>query len=230
MTMTKLIIILLLTVCIFSIEAKQKIINGIQVDNGIFPAVIRLNSRCTGTFIEHNILLTAAHCFRDPSVNVSIQTHYYTTWSSHIFLHPNYSRATTRNSPNDLALVVFQNNASPAIRYVAYEPPQINYQVTLVGFGYKDYPNGNYGIKNYGTNYISEINDIFIVIRRPESETPHATGVYSTAYSGDSGGPLFYNNQIIGVAKSAGRNNTNYTNITIPENLEFINKILNEYR
>ncbi len=230
------IVAIFLCILIFStvLNAKNKIINGIQIDYDIYPAVVKVLPGCTGTFIDHNILITAAHCIYgryqgEIDQEVTIQTHHKQVTSIKAYVHRKYIRAFSPRQ-HDLAILEFPNNSAPAIRYIANQTPPVRSHVTLVGHGFQQLDFGNYGTKRYGHNIINSITDYFIIIRQDDytSETP--AGVRSGTSSGDSGGPLFYNNEMIGIVGGGGTKNTKYVNLNDPDNREFINKTLETIR
>ncbi|MGE0174183.1 MAG: trypsin-like serine protease [Oligoflexales bacterium] len=213
-----------------------KIVNGEKTED--FPSVVFVHDGdggwCTGTFVGHNVLLTATHCI-DPRRKDEIYfidtasvpkdgdlSDFDSVKAKNIFYdgNPGGDTALAMNQANelmDLAVIIFPDNSAPAASAIyPSTPPHKAAKATLVGYGLTDLPNiknpGRAGIKRVGQNqvvyssptFLQEMNldakmsGVLAVLGNPEDGAGSPSE--SLASSGDSGGPLFIDNQLAGVA------------------------------
>jgi hypothetical protein len=197
------------------------ITNGLSQDPSNFPSVVLISvatsatstSFCTGTFIGDNVVLTVAHCLDELQTNGG-------TPPSEITIHVGGSDgqditaskafymmwAGEDNSAygNDLAVLVVPEGSAPSITPVAVVPPAINGTVTIAGFGNlqvgHDNNNSNSAHDLYsGSNQVAGLIDDYIFeVGEAGTKITSESGQNSLAASGDSGGPMFFNNTLVG--------------------------------
>lgn len=198
-----------------------KVVNGKETQD--FPAVAQLDQGflglfgfCTGTFIKHNIMLTAAHCVKGEttlSVNRKKALKY--------FAHPNYDTYDVRY---DIALVLFPENTSSSVVNISTERIKINDRFAIIGFGHNDYiyddETGRAIVSDQSVNKIKRIG--FNIYRGVQGTEVHSENIIyfeglSTRFGdsislgenvsvgkGDSGGPMIVDSKGI-VAISSGQ-------------------------
>ena len=133
---------------------------------------------------------------------------------------------------------------APIPSEIASEPTLYDQEVIIVGFGDdKNYSQNNIlmgsgaGIKRIGANRIYASLGSGLIIIASDADGCEKVNNPSTSGNGDSGGPLYAEGKIAGVALGGGilpartgetcpRSISYYSNIQIDKNLEFINKFL----
>jgi len=205
------------------VESHTKVVNGIDITGDEHPAVVRIvmsypngyMGSCTGTFISHNILITASHCIDGAS---SVKTG--KVKSVKILKNKLYKDNQRDWMYHDTALVKFPDNTSKHTMNVATKPIADKDVVTLVGFGLNDYVyvNGrgeesNYsrsGVKRKATNLYLKNSDladgaVSFMGRGKNSNGFRGDGNYGSLGQGDSGGPLIVAGKgIVGIASAQG--------------------------
>ncbi len=212
-----------------NIYAKNKLINAISIDNGDYPAVVRIEPNgCTGTFIDHNLAITAGHCVcnkRRVNQHIEVETHYYKVKTLRVFVHTHYNCQNPRVASNDIAILLFPDNSSPAIRYVAKQKPKIGSNAILVGFGSSE--DSNYGVKKRGMNTIDSISYDYIYLKDNSlDDSPPTPGFNTMPKNGDSGGPLFVNDELVGTVTGGNSSYIKYVNLNKPSNRQFLDLFL----
>ncbi|MBH5300193.1 trypsin-like serine protease [Corynebacterium silvaticum] len=165
----------------------------VSSDYQLAQMVIRVQS-CTGTAIAPHWVLTAKHCFRDET--------------GKRYVHLGIKRATEENKtvidrfveadktffiPNsDVALLhTIQDMKLPRYAELDYSPLTPGTQGTGYGWG-----RGTAGLLKRGELAVKSIGKT--THRGPAIEAYHTDG--SNTQAGDSGGPLFVNSKVVGVA------------------------------
>ena len=203
--------------------SSTKVTNGTQISENDYPAVVRIsigNFACTATFVTKNIIITAAHCVAsgDPV--------FQGITADRVAVHPAY---TTGVSPNDLAFAQFPRDIAPAVAVIRATPPKVSDPFEIVGYGLNDtVSKTGAGTKRVGKNSVQDLSQGFISFEGT-AFAGDGSGTDSASGSGDSGGPLFINQQISGVTSGGSvggdRKASMYVNLHAPANLEFIRKL-----
>ena len=210
--------------------ADLKVTNGVQITNHEFPSVVLLmlegRNICTGTFVNDSQIVTAAHCVyglntNNPDIKIveplqsGGRTRYIEKARALNFVkNPNY-RMRDNNGVNhsDLAIINFPMGTSDHDRSIAAIPPEVDQEITIVGYGNNQNfidQNGQQsgkgaGTKRVGTNFVRMLDDGMIVfLGLTEAIGDVERGEFSASGSGDSGGPLFVDGQLAGVTSGGG--------------------------
>ncbi len=198
------------------------VINGTLVKQGEFDAIgsVGNNSDCTGTLIQGNLVLTAAHCFEECSScrakftlynmthkNESNTSRDYSFYGDAV-LYPEYG--TGRNGA-DLALIKLDENVSQILQIepipIATYVMQPGTNLMFVGFGNIS---TNCETLNFRKKYKSNA-PVYLVypVNISASSYGTATGYYGNTTGicpGDSGGPALDNAiKIVGIIKGPVR-------------------------
>jgi hypothetical protein len=188
-------------------------------------------SRCTGTFVSSNTMITAAHCVPPDSspgvvyLPVTSQLLDMSRVSADAVVgtgvrakrvfrndYPTTLINDTRLTRKDLAVVVFPDGTAPAMLDIAAEAGAAGDEVTLVGFGitHLDEERRDEDLtarKRVGHNVLVENEvtrsheDAYFLAGSAENGGDSA---HAIASHGDSGGPLLLGGRLLGVASSAG--------------------------
>lgn len=210
-------------------SSQLHITNGSDVKEKIYPSVVEVKAfgggsleGCTGTFVTHYQLVTAAHCLEglEPdhasifAAKFDEEGNESTSFQADAFkIHPLYD-PTLKPNPHDLAVVNFPRHAASKISLIASQRAPLDVWVQLVGYG----DNKNFydesgqlsgsgsGKKRLGTNKLLAYDSDMIRIEGVAGETAGISkGRESCSGKGDSGGPLFYNSStLIGVNYGGG--------------------------
>lgn len=256
---TLLLILILLT----STSNLYAISHGIVLTNSEFPNVIKYRVKdangsgysCTGTYIKHNLIITAAHCLEGRDI-VSING---ISEKSSYSIHPLYQNPKDKY---DLAFIKTDARGStdsfPSLNI--NDKIDSGLPIILIGYGLKvsvsglnkaiieerskvdniNYLNELSSIKRKGVNYLyraeSTLENDNIVFVSDEIElfdfekSSNIDEKVSGSYFGDSGGPIFQGEKIIGLMvgqTSFGKKCFNQgTNLQLKENRNFINSML----
>lgn len=214
-------------------NSASKVTNGVTISGSTFPSTVLLvtvgaqgESICTGTFVNDSQVVTAGHCVENlsktkPNLLVATEINGRTvpfakavSWVR----NPSYTFAQGV-SPYDLAVINFPANSAPAISPIATEAPKVGEAFTIVGYG----NNKNFidnsgvlngagaGVKRAGSNRISQVAGGMISFAgltgavEVEGMEP---GQYVSSGSGDSGGPMFVGNKLVGITSGGGLSQT----------------------
>ena len=215
-----------------------KIANGRAAAAGEYPEVVLLQEQsskglCSGTFIDANTVITAAHCtmagkevnldtyvIKDLTMKIvkviDIEKKQFETiaTSSVVYRSPKWDEAirTQMINPFDVAIVKFENYSSPSFAKVASEKPDMGKDVSLVGFGLNYVPNKfawridktSVGVKRVGDNKVGLLARGLIAVKGT-TKTTSADGTNACPSRGDSGGPMFSDGKIVGITSGGGR-------------------------
>lgn len=188
-------------------SSELRITNGEDIDFLDYPEVVRLQfsvdgrkvGNCTGTFVSHNTVLTAAHCRRYKNSEARFQTapDKYSEPAKQILIHPKYTRA----GPFDLAVLLFSDRASMYWATIAPNAPQKGDPLVIVGFGRKNHNDTlSAHVKRLGHNVVDAVSGGVIEFSGVLSGP--GTGEDAASSQGDSGGPMFVNGLLVGVTSS----------------------------
>ncbi len=197
---------------------------------------------CTGTAVSATTVMTAGHCVYDRGeqvgsggrilgkqycLNNAIYKH---VCSNDIYVNPSYpAHSQLSNGGFDFAFVVFPKDTFKYYFRMNTDVVKPGDAVLFVGYSEEKLPQGASN-KRFGYNKVSSLlasdrNDIF-------SDYGHSFD--SVAVSpGDSGGPLFKNCQITGVASRMGGDDSDkvsiHTNLTHPLTVQTLKSAANAY-
>lgn len=214
-------------------DSTGKVTNGVVISGSSFPSTVLLimNSRqgqsiCTGTFVNDSQVVTAGHCVEGlsktkPNLLVATEVNGRTVPFARAISwvrNPTYSFAQGV-SPYDMSVITFPANTAPAISPIATEAPKVGEVFTIVGYG----NNQNFigktgvldgagaGVKRAGSNRLSQVSGGMLTFAgltgtvKVEGAEP---GQYVASGSGDSGGPMFVNGNLVGVTSGGGLSQT----------------------
>jgi secreted trypsin-like serine protease len=209
-----------------------KVTNGIEIAETDYPSVVFIAAQtpeglanCTATFVNDSQVVSAGHCVegtseRSPAIYLVEQT---------IVNGRPQMRALAKAQrwyrdasydindgvgPLDLSVINFPANSAPATSAIAVVDPQVDDELTIVGYG----NNRNYvdslgqlsgsgaGKKRKGVNVVGNVSDDGMIqfIGVPSALSDVEAGRYALSGSGDSGGPLFIKGRLAGVTSGGG--------------------------
>ena len=228
-------------------------LNSANLVNGLattkFPSVVALlrpegnfYTICTGTFVSHNTLVTAAHCIDESESGgmFYVPGHYIKdidkSWGEKVTpikaFHATQAKTYTNGSQSillsdsiyDLAILLFPENTAPSTSPLLNRTVVEDETVTVVGFGKSSTTNPSISsplVRRYGQNKaVQNPEDIFPdyvlpdglvgTIGRSETDLSAVNSCQlstdSQAATGDSGGPLFFEDRIAATT-SVGQTN-----------------------
>lgn len=199
------------------------VFQGTEITDSTYSAVAQLISpaQCTATFVSKTTMITAAHCVFPSQGHVSVKLAQGTELQAedkNVFVHPDfrpvimpwprndqaYYQQLMTAGRSDVAVVVFPHPISDTFHTMLDRPPLPGEKVTIVGFGGTEPEGSDYGIKRKGCNQIKELTEGMIhFTARPLSNGAAGGLCESGAIPGDSGGPLFIDDQLAGISSWA---------------------------
>ncbi len=184
---------------------------------------------CTGTFVSSNTMITAGHCVKSDSLKTILyigrdrfdlkvsskkMNEILAAGIKPIAFVDGDNGADSDGAKKltdvdtDIAVVIFPDGTAPAIASVAKTPPPVGAPVIIVGFGRTSLTDGGDQTaiqKRVGRNTLLNDEplsklypDLLFITGEPTTLAPTASGS-SIAAKGDSGGPMFYNDQLAGI-------------------------------
>ncbi len=237
-----------------------KVTNGQVISEDVYPEVLMLEIStpsgkpgiCTGTFISDAVALTAAHCVNngqpDDDGKVDMEIHYVhgSDGVQNLDSNKNQNRlakavAAYQNkawqatgggvNPRDLGIVVFPKGTAKRWATIATRKPTVGDDFVIVGYGLNELMDwgAKAGVKRMGKNKIKVLENGFIKFEGTPRNLD-ADGINSASASGDSGGPLFVNGELVGTTSGGGvRGNvkaSNYVDLTSDSSREFLAKFV----
>ena len=208
--------------------SELRVVNGRVALGHEYPEV-RLIQGCGGTFIDHNIMVTADHCLFNENDEPMDRTWVYVNGdyqlSTKVAIHPQYSLGY-RNGVNkyDVALLWFDEQTSRDYAPVCSLGPEKQMTGTIVGWGCNDVTGGwnscaGMGVKRVGYTLIRGKEDHMLESKgmvRPAGDT----GYQAVSALGDSGGPVYFQGCVGGVVSGGTKMGLDpysfYTDLTTP--------------
>ncbi len=160
---------------------------------GVFPIITDSTGLCSATAVSHNTAITAAHCSN--TNNSTIVNNREKITATQVIMHPQYAPQSSDYS-SDVALLIFPDNSFSEYFSIKASQAQIGDDIVLVGYSPAANDDPTKGDKRWGRNTISSLEfntDALVSIASIDHNSVGVTG-------GDSGGPLFVNCEIAGVA------------------------------
>lgn len=260
--------LLALTACGEYAGSQLKVTNGQIIQETDRPEVVNLYRRvyqngqlkggatCTGTWIDRNTILTAAHCIGDGSSDAEGKVLDLEIMVFEVTDHttmPKKTQLVTRVTEGyrnklweakkgfnryDLAILKTEDKSSDerprGEARLSTTAPIKGDAIEILGYGYYDMSTfGKKGDdqKRVGRNTIAEVKDGFINITGEVKEkSGGATGEAASAGNGDSGGPMFRQGALIGVASGGGtgglfaRGEASYVDLNSSESKAFLGR------
>ncbi|AFY00335.1 S1 family peptidase [Bdellovibrio bacteriovorus] len=171
-------------------DALAKLVVRIKIQPKRF-ALLRPYQICTGAFVSENVILTAAHCVKDPSMEFKISYALESAKSAKhsvekVVLHRDYIAPEKFVGRHDMALIRIDGSKPKEMKILKWSQDHqpLILPKSLLAIGYGAYSNtGNpagLGILRTAGVLIQEEKDTYLVANQKTSGICH----------GDSGGPL----------------------------------------
>lgn len=201
-----------------SSESNLNITNGKEISASEYPGVVAIKGgclsrgkmSCTGVFITPRVLLTANHCVDKPDKwpldsegfwREAAESDEGGVCADQVLTNHSDTRRL-RDRRGDLALLVFKEDVAPKIYPIAARGPAAGDDIVIVGYGrYNAEEKGTHGDKRVGYNVVRKRDDGLIRISGA-AESSSFDGTDSVSASGDSGGPMFYRDNLVGITSS----------------------------
>jgi V8-like Glu-specific endopeptidase len=252
-------------------SSRPNITNGLNATDDQFQAVVLLLANfnsdkrlCTGTFLSDSKLVTAAHCLPQKPVDLWVvrqdfhgsveqesssdvpKSYYIDAQALSFTVHPEYSNngSSAGFHPHDLAVVEFPIGTSSTFVRLATRIPNVDEDVTLVGFGSDQASEGEgvqfsnkIGIKRFGQSRLTGVEAGLLVSKGllGHDDIGVGAGLWVATGPGDSGGPMLLGGKLVAITSGGGIEQTSrgtqvgvskHVDLTNPSNAAFIQKVL----
>ncbi|MBI4406240.1 MAG: trypsin-like serine protease [Deltaproteobacteria bacterium] len=212
------------------------------VDNSQYPAVVKVilpegRGLCSGTFISPRAVLTAGHCATEDG-RYTIRASFGTFSTSQ---KVSLVASMEVDNPNDLSILILdQDVASEQAGQIMRIADGVGAgdEVRLVGFGCNNLETRTgSGVKRTGTNQVWRVSE-YIDLLTPQSDQRSSRAIIGAenragSCFGDSGGPMFTANGLVGVAHAGGKYGSDYlseyTNVGREDNRQYLVNANNTY-
>jgi hypothetical protein len=209
-----------------------RVTNGLNIGEGTYPAVVQIlmgGGACTGTFVSDTTMITASHCVLEGGQIIGVTVESTGARSSKVLIHPN---ATGQVGGTDLAVAIFPSGTSQAFMPIAKRRPAEGDEITIVGYGKSDHTNNaTGGRKRLGKNRLLDASGNELVFSgeiRNVGQT--GNGINSASSNGDSGGPMFIKDELVGVTSGGyddgQQKHSFYVNLISDSNMAFLKSTL----
>ena len=218
-----------------------KITNGVEDKDNNYSHVVNLGivrsgnrgAICTGTFVSDTTLITAAHCVVESGKQLGDVrlSGFKGKKALKILAHPKFLAVPA--AKHDLAVIIFEADSSKKYSNVSKEQPRAEAKIVIAGFGNNDHikRTGN-GTKRIGHNTLAANKDGLLTFTGGLDSSGGSNGENAASSQGDSGGPMFIENILVGVV-SGGRvlgdqKESTYANISFSENIDFLKNTMTQ--
>ncbi len=196
---------------------------------------LRIDARCTGAIVRHDLILTAAHCVPTPSstrvevfdrINSAFTAKKITSTAILVLPTYNHNHSDFERVKNDVAFVVFPSGSfsDRVIGKIAKKMPKKGDEVNFVGYGNSRC--SSRFTRDVGWDRIEDfdVNNEIVLAKHPDDGCSYID-------AGDSGAPVFNRSgEIIGVVSGGGKDGiwqvSRSTNVNEPRIADFINIVL----
>jgi secreted trypsin-like serine protease len=214
------------------------ITNSVEISNNVYPEIVKFGFNgyiCTGTFVDTRTILTAGHCAASSEYNpgnIEVLTGQAKGQSpSSVYVHPNYDDSNWQGTfQYDLAVLKFDFPVSSSYRALVPESARAVSQqrAAIVGFGNNNQVTGTgAGVKRFGIATVSYVDGAMIYAYGSNgnsgSNQDWRRGTSLTG-RGDSGGPIFSAQGILGVTSGGSVGSAFWVDVYSRSSKTFLNQ------
>ncbi|MCF6441708.1 trypsin-like serine protease [Pseudoalteromonas luteoviolacea] len=216
------------------------ITNSIEISNNVYPEIVMFGFNgyiCTGTFVDSNTILTAGHCAASSEYNpnnIEVLTGEAKGQSpSNVYVHPNYNDSNWHGTYQyDLAVLKFDSPVSSSYRALAPQSARAVAQqrAAIIGFGNNNQvTKTGAGVKRLGIATVSYVDGAMIYAYGHDGNSGSNqdwTRGTSLTGGGDSGGPIFAAQGILGVTSGGSVGSAFWVDIHSNASKAFLNQYI----